>query len=409
MTTGVTVPEWTGVLILSNIQSASLYMQAAFRAQNSCLFYDKRNFLRKENAYVFDFDPARSLVIYEKFANDLCSGSGNSESSIKELLNFFEVISEDDNGEMIKLDPVKILSIPRKIKAHEIVLSRFMSDFLFSNIFNIFQASDSVIKIIYKLASQNQKSLPDIDELRKISIDNETAAPVIKNVKDCLRGFSKTIPAFLMAYGDEATTLENFDKIIPEKVFFEATGITLEEFSLLRDGGKVFAAVEFNNAVKEFMELRKELADYFDESSTDNIFNYISSQKTNQIFTPDSTVNKMLDMLEKENPGCFDDPQKTFIDPYMKSGLYIAGIVKRLYRSPNLKKLYPERIERLKHIFEKQVFGLAPTEIIYKMTKNFLLDFDKNSEIQKYNLRQADALLYAKNGKLEEKLSELFG
>ena len=33
-----------------------------------------------------------------------------------------------------------------------------------------------------------------------------------------------------------------------------------------------------------------------------------------------------------ENPGCFDDPGKTFLDPYMKSGLYITEIVKRLYR-----------------------------------------------------------------------------
>ena len=29
-------------------------------------------------------------------------------------------------------------------------------------------------------------------------------------------------------------------------------------------------------------------------------------------------------MLEAENPGCFDDPSKTFIDFYMKSGLYIS-------------------------------------------------------------------------------------
>ena len=34
LTTGVTIPEWSGVLMLSNMQSAQLYMQAAFRAQN---------------------------------------------------------------------------------------------------------------------------------------------------------------------------------------------------------------------------------------------------------------------------------------------------------------------------------------------------------------------------------------
>ena len=46
-------------------------MQAAFRAQNPCLFQENGQYYRKENAYVFDFDPARTLTIFEEFANDL--------------------------------------------------------------------------------------------------------------------------------------------------------------------------------------------------------------------------------------------------------------------------------------------------------------------------------------------------
>lgn len=56
-------------------------------------------------------------------------------------------------------------------------------------------------------------------------------------VRDHLRGFSRTIPSFLMAYGDETVTLANFDQIIPDKVFQEVTSITLEQFRFLRDGG----------------------------------------------------------------------------------------------------------------------------------------------------------------------------
>ena len=37
-------------------------------------------------------------------------------------------------------------------------------------------------------------------------------------------------------------------------------------------------------------------------------------RKPNQIFTPKTMVKKMVDMLEQENPGCFDMPDKTFID-----------------------------------------------------------------------------------------------
>lgn len=65
LTTGVTIPDWTAVLMLSNMKSPSLYMQAAFRAQNPHLFNVNGEYKRKENAYVFGFDPARTLDIFE--------------------------------------------------------------------------------------------------------------------------------------------------------------------------------------------------------------------------------------------------------------------------------------------------------------------------------------------------------
>lgn len=157
LTTGVTVPEWTAVLMLSNMKSPSLYMQAAFRAQNPCLFNDGGTFLRKENAYVFDFDPARTLTIFEKFANDLyadtASGGGtidDHKQRIRTLLNFFPVLGEDENGEMVELDAERVLSIPRKIRSREVVHRGFMCDFLFQNISNIFHAPDEVVQILKK-------------------------------------------------------------------------------------------------------------------------------------------------------------------------------------------------------------------------------------------------------------------
>ena len=116
----------------------------------------------------------------------------------------------------------------------------------------------------------------------------------------------------------------------------------------------------------------------------------------------------MVDELEEQDPGCFDDPNKTFIDLYMKSGLYPAEIVKRLFRSEKMKELYPNETERLQHIFAEQVFGLAPTEIIYKIATNFLLGFDYKGEIRKDNFRKVDSLELVKEGKLEEKLDKLF-
>ena len=117
----------------------------------------------------------------------------------------------------------------------------------------------------------------------------------------------------------------------------------------------------------------------------------------------------MVDNLEKECPGCFDDPTKTFIDLYMKSGLYITEIVKRLYRSEELKEEFPDGEERLKHIFGRQVFGLAPTEIIYRIALSYILGFDKDVEIKDHNFVQLDAVPLAKEGKLAEELEKLFG
>lgn len=107
LTTGITIPEWTAVLMLSNVKSPALYMQTAFRSQNPCMFSNGSEFFRKKNAYIFDFDPARTLVIYEQFANDLSAetsdGRGDSDThknNVRTLLNFFPVIGEDENGKM---------------------------------------------------------------------------------------------------------------------------------------------------------------------------------------------------------------------------------------------------------------------------------------------------------------------
>ncbi|MBR1646217.1 MAG: DEAD/DEAH box helicase family protein, partial [Selenomonadaceae bacterium] len=508
LTTGVTIPEWTGVLMLANMTSPQLYIQATFRAQNPCLFQRDGKFLRKENAYVFDFDPARTLNIYETFANDLASNRADTlerrQKNIRELLNFFPVIGEDERGEMIELDAEEVLSVPRKIRSVEVVKRGFMSDFLFQNVFHVFNGQPEVVDIISLLpaVSESEIELPTkvretaekihldengevdipqefvigqaqeifgdkvfastesteqpkiksvvaeilntakehygkdfsdkktletklnaagtqivkhVEEQRKIEvklIENErktalknsstsgqtvaeinaefderkqvaeekfhatltekindfaqaaekivvetvetkfeqTAAQTVTDeVKAHLRGFARTIPSFLMAYGDENTTLANFDKIIPDEVFREVTSISLEQFRYLRDEGNLFDPVVFDDSVQEFLRLRKKLADYFDEGHDEDIFDYIPPQRTNQIFTPKDSVKFMADMLERESPGCFDDPEKTFIDPYMKSGLFVAEIVKRLYRSPALKKIFPDKAERLRH------------------------------------------------------------
>ena len=276
--------------------------------------------------------------------------------------------------------------------------------------------------LVPEIVDESKKETVKTVETNQKQKEKET---IEDGIRDHLRGFSRTIPSFLMAYGeDNKVTLATFDGIVPGNVFKEVTSITLDQFRFLRDGGEytdsetgekkhfagqLFDTVVFDDSVKEFLNLKQKLANYFDENVIEDIFDYIPPQKTNQIFTPKMVVSRMVDMLEKENPGCFDNPKFTYIDMYMKSGLFIAELVKRLYRSEKMKKLYPDKTQRLRHIFEKQVYGLAPTEIIYKIAISFLLGFDEDVTIEKHNFRMLDALPYAKDGTLSEKLDELYG
>ena len=215
-----------------------------------------------------------------------------------------------------------------------------------------------------------------------------------------------------MAYGDEYLTLDNFDTYVPEAVFSEVTGIGVEQFRYLRDGGKdfeghLFDRQTFDEAIQEFLRKKDELSNYFEDVKED-IFDYIPPQKTNQIFTPKRVVKRMVDDLEKENPGIFDDLNKTFLDPYMKSGLYITELVKRLYNSKGLKGAFPDEQDRIKHILEKQVFGFAPTEIIYKICINYIFG-NLPETISRDNFVQEDTIPAVKEGKLQEFVDRYFG
>ena len=281
--------------------------------------------------------------------------------------------------------------------------------------------TDSISETVKKTMQEKPKELVERLETKKAEDEKKS---VEDEIRAHLRGFARTIPSFLMAYGDENLTLANFDDYTEDDVFLAVTGITEEEFRFLRDGGDklnpetgvmehyeghLFDEGVFNDSVREFLRKRRELADYFDESRDEDIFDYIPPQKTNQIFAPKRIVKMMVDELEKQNPGCFDDPTKTFADLYMKSGLYITEIVKRLFRSEGLKAAFPDEGERIRHILQHQVYGMAPTRIIYLIATNYILGFDESLKSETHNFVQADAAKASKQGTLQELVDEAFG
>src|SRR5699024_9536830 len=102
LTTGVTVPEWTAAIMLSNITSPALYMQAAFRAQNPRTFERGGKVMQKQNAYIFDFAPERTLTVFDALANNLMPNPtddpGVRRVNIADMINFLSIIEADTDG-----------------------------------------------------------------------------------------------------------------------------------------------------------------------------------------------------------------------------------------------------------------------------------------------------------------------
>ncbi len=162
LTTGVTVKEWSAVLMLSGVKSESLYMQALFRAQNPFSYRDPETgeLHIKTDAYVFDFSPDRVLEIYDKFANGLSAAAvagretkDEREDNIQELLNYFPVLAEDRDGQMVSLDANQVLTFPNAIRAQQVVNQRFISNLLFENITSVFNIPTEVTQCLNKVRS----------------------------------------------------------------------------------------------------------------------------------------------------------------------------------------------------------------------------------------------------------------
>ena len=89
-----------------------------------------------------------------------------------------------------------------------------------------------------------------------------------------------------------------------------------------------------------------------------DVLSCLSNLSNDEVFTPPKLVNEMLDMLPQE---LFQNKETTFLDPVTKSGVFLREIAKRL--NIGLKDQISDQQERINHIFTKQVYGVAITEL----------------------------------------------
>lgn len=98
-----------------------------------------------------------------------------------------------------------------------------------------------------------------------------------------------------------------------------------------------------------------------------DVLSCLANLSNDEVFTPPEVVNLMLDMLPQE---LFCNPDTKFLDPATKSGVFLREIAKRLM--VGLEKQIPDVQQRVDHIFKKQLFGIAMTELTSLMSRRSL-------------------------------------
>ena len=105
----------------------------------------------------------------------------------------------------------------------------------------------------------------------------------------------------------------------------------------------------------------------FDKVYNPDVLSCLANLSNDEVFTPPEIVNAMLDMLPQE---LFKNPDTTFLDPACKTGVFLREIAKRLIKG--LAPQFPDLQERIDHIFHKQLFGIAITELTSLLSRRGL-------------------------------------
>lgn len=100
------------------------------------------------------------------------------------------------------------------------------------------------------------------------------------------------------------------------------------------------------------------MSDFYASVYNPDVLSCLANLSNDEVFTPPEVANRMLDMLPQE---LFSDPNTTFLDPACKSGVFLREAAKRLI--VGLAGVFPDLQERIDHIFHKQLFGIAITEL----------------------------------------------
>ncbi len=283
LTTGITVPQWSSILMLRNLKSPETYFQAAFRVQSPWSIKNpngddpNEEEVLKPACFVFDFAPTRALRQLSEYGIGLSPSEPNPENAVKDLVSFLPVLAYD-GANMTQIDAGGILDIAMA-GTSATLLARKWESALLVNVDNdtlrrILEnpeamaaveriegwrsLGDNIIETIINKSEvvkglKNKAKEKDLSkkEQKQLTDEEKEFKSKRKLVQEKLIKFATRIPAFMYLTDFRENTLQDVITKIEPDLFETVTGLTVKDFHLLVRL-KVFNTEQMNQAVFAF-------------------------------------------------------------------------------------------------------------------------------------------------------------
>jgi len=283
LTTGVTVPQWSSILMLRNLKSPETYFQAAFRVQSPWSIKNpngddpNEEEILKPVCFVFDFAPTRALRQLSEYGIGLSPNESNPENAVRDLVSFLPVLAYD-GANMTQIDAGAILDMAMAGTSATLLARKWESALLVNvdndtlrRVFDDPEAmaaveriegwrslGDNIIETIINKSEQ-------VKELKNKAKDEELTEKQKKHLTDAekeykskrklvqekLIKFATRIPAFMYLTDFRENTLQDVITRLEPDLFVAVTGLTVKDFHLLVRL-KVFNTEQMNQAVFAF-------------------------------------------------------------------------------------------------------------------------------------------------------------
>jgi len=283
LTTGITVPQWSSILMLRNLKSPETYFQAAFRVQSPWSIKNpngddpNEEEILKPVCFVFDFAPTRALRQLSEYGIGLSPNEPNPENALKDLVSFLPVLAYD-GANMTQIDAGGILDIAmagtsatllaRKWESALLVnvdndtLRRILDDpeamAAVERIEGWRSLGDNIIETIINKSEKvkelkNKAKEKDLSakEKKQLTDEEKEFKSKRKLVQEKLIKFATRIPAFMYLTDFRENTLQDVISKLEPDLFLTVTGLTVKDFHLLVRL-RVFNTEQMNQAVFAF-------------------------------------------------------------------------------------------------------------------------------------------------------------